>query len=125
MILDKVSNCRCPSSTVLCLVNHDRHPTPVLSSETEEVRSAEAGRVFLERGHPRFELATTLLVPVSGNLRVDHLANDLAGMTTCSIRKPTRSTLKKYQRQSSKVELMTKCGARDTNFFSFQDILVM
>ncbi len=44
----------------------DRPPVPVPPFKAEDVRSAEAGKVLLERGHPRFELAATLLAPVIG-----------------------------------------------------------
>ncbi len=44
-----------------------------------QVWSAEAGEILLQRGQPRFELATTLLVPVGWKLRVDDLANDFSG----------------------------------------------
>ncbi len=52
-----------------------RRAIPVPPSEAEDFRSAEAGKVLLERGHPRFELTTTLLAPVGWRLRVDDLAN--------------------------------------------------
>ncbi len=46
-------------------------------------------------------------------LPVDDLENDFAGMTSCSMLKPMKSTLVKHRRQSSKVESMTKRDARD------------
>ncbi len=109
-----VPNCRCPSSTVLRPGYPYRHPVPVPPSEAEDFGSAEAGKILLERGHPRFELATTLLAPVGWRLRVNDLANDFAGRTSHSMPEPTKSTLKKHRRQNSKVKSMTKCDTRDT-----------
>ncbi len=111
---NRVPNCRCPSSTIQRPGYSDRHPVPVPPSEAEDVRSAGAGKVFLERNPPRFELATTFLSPVGWRLRVNDLANDFAGRTSRSMPEPTKSTLKKHRRQSSKVESMTKCDTRDT-----------
>ncbi len=53
----------CPSWVILYLGDSQRFPFPVSPSEAVDVRSAEAGKAPLERGHPRFELATTLLAP--------------------------------------------------------------
>ncbi len=52
------------ASAILRPVYPDRHSVVVPSAEAEDVRSAKAGKVLLEHGHPRFELATTLLAPV-------------------------------------------------------------
>ncbi len=111
---NRIPNCRCPSSTVLRPGDSDRHPVPIPPFEVEDVRSAEAGKVLLERGLPRFELATTLLAPVGWRLWVNDFANDFAGRTSRSMPEPTKSTLKKHRRHSSKVESMTKRDTRDT-----------
>ncbi len=86
----------------------DRHPNPVPKSEAVFHRSAEAGEIVLQRGHPRFELATTLPTPMDLRLGIDNLANinnTFAGKTLHSMRESTKSTLKKYGRQSPKMEL--------------------
>ncbi len=72
----RTPNCRCPSSTVLRLGDPDRHPAPVSPSKAQDVRSAEAGKVIVQRCRPRSELATTLFAPVGWRLRADDLAND-------------------------------------------------
>ncbi len=52
--------------------------------------------------------------PMTWRLGVDDLANDIASRPSRSIPEPTKSTLKKHQKQSSKMESMTKGGARNT-----------
>ncbi len=104
---NRVPNCRCPSSAILRPGDPDRHPVLVSSSEAVDGRSTEAGAILLQLGQPRFELAATLLAPMYWELRVDDLPDAFAGRTSRSMPEPTKSTLKKYRRQSSKMELTT------------------
>ncbi len=59
-------------------------------------------------------MATPPFAPLGWRFWVDDLANDLAGRTSCSMPKPSRSMLKKHRRQSSEVESMPKNNAQDT-----------
>ncbi len=111
---NRIPNCRCPSSAILRLGDRDRHPVLVPPSEAVDGRSAEASEILLHRGHPRFELTATPLAPMHWRLGVDDLADDFAGRTSRSMPKPTKSTLKKHWRQSTKMELTAKDGARYT-----------
>ncbi len=47
-------------------------------------------------------------------LGVDDLADDFGGRTSRSMHEPTKSTLKKHRRQSSKMELTAKDCTRYT-----------
>ncbi len=111
---NRVPNCRCPSSAILRPGDPNRHPVLVPPSEAVDGRSTEAGEILLHRGHPRFELAATLLAPMHWGLGVDDLADDFAGRTSRSMPESTKSTLEKHRSQSSKVELTANDGARYT-----------
>ncbi len=102
-------NCCCSSSTVLRPDDPDRHSVLAPPSGAVDSRSTEAGEILLQRGHLRFELVTTLLVPVGWRLRVDDLANDNVGRTSCIMTKPTKSPLKK----APEVEPEVRCTKYD------------
>ncbi len=57
--------------------------------------------LILQRGRPRFELATTLLTPMNWGLGVENLAYGFACRASRSMHDPTTSTLKKHRSQSS------------------------
>ncbi len=97
---NRVPNCRCPSSAILRPGDPDRHPVPVPLSEAVDGRSTEAGEILLHRGHPRFELAATLLAPMHWGLGVDDLADGFAGRTSRSMPEPKKSTLFLYSNWS-------------------------
>ncbi len=111
---NRIPKCCCPNSAILRPRNFDRHPVPVITFEAVNGQTAEADELFLQRGYPRFELATTLLAPVGWRLRVNDLANDFVVRTSRSMPEPTKSTLKKHRRQSLKVWSMAKDNARFT-----------
>ncbi len=92
----------------------DRHPVLVQPSEAVDSRSAEAGEMLLQHGHPRFQLAATLLTPMNSGLGVDDLADDPVGRTPRSMPEPTKSTLKRHRRHSSKMELTAAQNAAQT-----------
>ncbi len=70
---NSVPNCRCPSSAILCPGDPDRHPVLVPPSGAVDDRSPEAGKILLQRGYPRLELAATLLAQIHWGLGVDDL----------------------------------------------------
>ncbi len=107
-------NCRCPSSAILRPGDPDLHPVLVTTSEALDGQSTGASHILFHRGHPRFELAATLLAPMHWGLEVDDLTVEFAGRTSRSMPEPTKSTLKKHRSQSSKMELTAKDGARYT-----------
>ncbi len=102
------------TTAILRLGHPDRHPVLVPPSEAVNDRPTEAGEILLHRGHPRFELAATLLAPMHWGLGVDDLADDFVGRTSRSVPEPTKSMLKKHRRQGCKSELSAKVGARTT-----------
>ncbi len=55
--------------------------------------STEADGILLQRGHPRFELAATLLTPMNWGPGIDDLADDFADRTSRSMPEPTESML--------------------------------
>ncbi len=101
---NRVPNCRCLSSAILRPGDPDRHPVLVPPSEAVDGRSTGSGEILLRRAHPPFQLAATLLAPMHCGLGVDDLADEFAGRTLRSMPEPTKSTLKKHRRQTSKVD---------------------
>ncbi len=62
-------NNHCPSSAILRPDDPDRHPVLVPTSEAVDGRYTGTGGILLQLGHPRSELATTLLTPTKSTLK--------------------------------------------------------
>ncbi len=95
---NRVPNCPFPRSAILHPGYPDPHRVRVPRSEAKD---AGTGVILIQRGHPRFELAATLLASMNWGVGVDDHMNDFASRMSSSIPKPMKSTLQKYKRRWS------------------------
>ncbi len=69
-----------------------------------DVRLTQTDKITLKHGHPRMELATTLLASVGWMLRLDDFLKGFACRAKCSMSKLTTSPLQNQWRKDSTVE---------------------